>query len=216
MRTLLLLAAAPLLMLAQDAPNSAIPSLAIGHQLRQDDSPVLASSPDGSVWAAWLSFEGSRDDVAIRQFRDGKWGSLQWVPNASGDSWLPQVGVHAQNRVWVVWTQMVGNNWDLYARRFDLARQQWSALTRLSSAPQPDINPRLASDGKGRVAAVWRVSATAGRGFFCARSMAITGLPNSRSALEAATTGNRRRLSTAMAACGSPTIPTGVEATTSG
>lgn len=153
-RLLLIALSAPLLLLAQD--SNSIPNLAIGHQLRQDDSPVLANAPDGSVWSAWLSFEGSRDDVAIRQLKDGKWGALQWVPNTSGDSWLPQVGVDSQNRVWVVWTQMAAGNWDLYARRFDPAKQEWSALTRLSSAPQPDINPRLASDGQGRVAVVWQ------------------------------------------------------------
>ncbi|MBM3811438.1 MAG: hypothetical protein FJW20_07355 [Acidimicrobiia bacterium] len=128
----------------------------VGHEFRQDDLPAIAAAPDGSIWAAWLSFVGDRDDVAIRQYKDGKWGSLQWVPNTSGDSWLPQVGVDLGNRVWVVWSQMAGGNWDIYARRFDPAKQEWSALERLTSDPMPDINPRLASDGKGRVALVWQ------------------------------------------------------------
>jgi hypothetical protein len=152
----LLFAAAPLVLLAQDAGKRPIPNLAIGHQLREDDSPVLANSPDGSTWVTWLSFEGSRDDVAIRQFKDGKWGTLQWVPNTSGDSWLPQIGVDSENRVWSVWSQMAGNNWDIYARRFDPAKQSWGPVERLSNAPQPDINPRVASDGKGHIAVVWQ------------------------------------------------------------
>ena len=99
---------------------------------------------------------GDRDDVVIRQYKDGKWGALQWVPGTSGDSWLPQIAVDAQNRPWVLWSQMSGSNWDIYARPFDPAKQEWGKLERLTSNPMPDINPRLASDGKGKFALVWQ------------------------------------------------------------
>jgi hypothetical protein len=127
-----------------------------GHEFRQDDFPHIAASPDGSLWIAWLSFGGDRDDVVIRQYKNGEWGVLQWVPNTSGDSFMPQVAVDAENRVWVVWSQMSGNNWDLYARRYDPAKTEWGAIERLTSDPMPDINPRLANNGKGRFALVWQ------------------------------------------------------------
>ncbi len=133
-----------------------ISATAVGHQFRQDDWPSIAAAPDGSAWVAWLSFVGDRDDVVIRHFKDGKWGNLQWVPGTSGDSFMPQTGVDASNRVWVVWSQQVGGNWDLYARRFDPEKQEWSALERLTRDPLPDINPRMISDGKGRFALVWQ------------------------------------------------------------
>ena len=110
--------------------------------------PPLRSAPDGSAWAAWLSFVGDRDDVAIRQYKNNKWGTLQWVPGTSGDSWLPQIVVDKQNRVWVIWSQQLNGNWDLFARRFDPAAQEWGALERLTNDPLPDINPRAASDGR--------------------------------------------------------------------
>src|SRR5688572_13682133 len=93
------------ILLATGLYGQQIHTIAIGHESRQDDSPTLAISPDGSAWAAWLSFSGDRDDIAIRQYKDNKWGALQWVPGASGDSWLPQVIADRQNRVWVVWSQ---------------------------------------------------------------------------------------------------------------
>ena len=129
---------------------------AVGHQYRQDDLPSIAMSPDGSAWETWLSFGGDRDDVAIRQYKDGTWGTLQWVPGTSGDSWLPQVAVDMQNRVWVVWSQMKDNNWDIFARRFDAAKQEWGALEQLTTSAFPDINPRLLSNGKGQFALVWQ------------------------------------------------------------
>ena len=146
-------AAQPALRPASDA---ALGAVMVGHEYRQDDLPSLAAAPDGSLWVAWLSFAGDRDDVATRRHSGGRWGSLQWVPNTSGDSWLPQVAVDAANRVWVVWSQMTAAGWDLFARRFDPASQEWGPQERLTSDPLPDINPRLASDGKGRFALVWQ------------------------------------------------------------
>ena len=118
---------------------------AVGHQFRQDDLPSIAIGPDGSAWEAWLSFGGDRDDVAIRQYKDGAWGTLQWVPGTSGDSWLPQVAVDMKNRVWVVWSQMKDNNWDIYARRFDPAKQEWGALEQLTTSAFPDVTTQSES-----------------------------------------------------------------------
>src|SRR5205809_57545 len=89
-----------------------ISSLAVGHQYRQDDWPAIAAAPDGSLWIAWLSFNGAHDDVALRHYQNGKWSNIHWAPNTSGDSWMPQVAVDASNRVWVVWSQQLDGNWD--------------------------------------------------------------------------------------------------------
>src|SRR5579862_4505096 len=68
-------------------------AIPIGHEYRQDDLPTLGVAPDGTIWAAWLSFDGQRDDIAIRSYKNQTWQNLQWVPGTSGDSWLPQVAV---------------------------------------------------------------------------------------------------------------------------
>ena len=133
-----------------------ISSTAVGHEFRQDDWPSIAAAPDDSLWIAWLSFVGDRDDVVIRHYSGGKWGNLQWVPGTSGDSFMPQVAVDASNRVWTVWSQQAGSNWDIYARRFDPEKQEWGSLERLTKDPLPDINPRISSNGKGQFAVVWQ------------------------------------------------------------
>lgn len=138
------------------APAQEITHQSVGHEFRQDDMPALAASPDGSLWVAWVSWVGDRDDVVLRHWKDGAWKNLHWVPGTSGDSWMPQVAVDASNRVWVVWTQQESGNWDLYARRFDPLAQEWGGLQRLSSHPLPDINPRVAGDGRGGFAVVWQ------------------------------------------------------------
>ncbi len=136
--------------LAQLAP------VAVGHEFRQDDMPAIATAADGSVWVAWVSYVGDRDDLAIRHYRDGRWGNIQWVPNTSGDSWHPQLFVDAAGRPCVVWSQQLDSNVDLYARCFDPSNQEWGAATRLSSDPLPDISPRLWTDGKGKAVLVWQ------------------------------------------------------------
>jgi hypothetical protein len=151
-----LLRAAVLVFMGAAAARAQMNATMVGHEFRQDDWPSIAAAPDGSMWIAWLSFAGDRDDVVIRHYADGKWSNLQWVPNTSGDSAMPQVAVDASNRVSVVWTQQVNGNWDLYARRYDPLKQEWSAVERLTSDPLPDINPRMVSDGKGRFALVWQ------------------------------------------------------------
>lgn len=128
----------------------------VGHEFRQDDLPNIAAGPDGALWVTWLSFVGDRDDVVIRRYKDGVWGAMQWVPNTSGDSWLPQIAVDESNKVWVVWSQMSGNNWDIYSRSFDPAKEEWGRLERLTNNPMPDVNPRMASNGKGKFALVWQ------------------------------------------------------------
>jgi hypothetical protein len=144
-------------MVYQAMPDgSRIAATMVGHEFRQDDLPAIAKGPDGSLWVAWLSFVGDRDDVAIRHYQDGKWSNIHWVPNTSGDSWLPQIGVDASNCPIVVWSQQVSGNWDLYARRFDPAKQEWGKLERLTTNPLPDINPRMASNGKGQFGLVWQ------------------------------------------------------------
>ncbi|MFN7935439.1 MAG: hypothetical protein U0R19_19070 [Bryobacteraceae bacterium] len=150
------LQAAPPFQVANLPGGGQMKATMVGHEYRQDDLPSIATAPDGSLWVAWLSFVGDRDDVVIRHYKDGVWRALQWVPNTSGDSWLPQIGVDSANRPWVVWSQMARNNWDLYARRFDPDKEEWGPVERLTSNPLPDINPRLVSDGKGKLAVVWQ------------------------------------------------------------
>src|SRR5258708_37473040 len=82
-----------------------ITAIAVGHEFRQDDLPSVAACPDGSAWIAWLSFGGDRDDLAVRQFKDNKWGALQWVPGSSSDNWLPQIACDARSRISALWSQ---------------------------------------------------------------------------------------------------------------
>lgn len=127
-----------------------------GAEMREDDLPSIAAAPDGSLWFVWMSYADRRDEIAVRRRQNGVWGNLQYVPNTSGDVWLPQAGVDSAGRLWVVWSQMRDDNWDLYARSYDPGEEAWGAMVRLTDHDLPDVNPRLADDGKGQLAVVWQ------------------------------------------------------------
>ncbi len=127
-----------------------------GTEAMEDDLPSIATASDGSVWLVWIAYADRRDEIAVRQWKDGSWGNLRYVPNTSGDVWLPQAGVDAEDRLWVAWTQMLDGNWDMYARAFDPGEEAWGPAVRLTDHPLPDINPRMTSDGSGNLALVWQ------------------------------------------------------------
>ncbi len=142
---------------AGPAPALDLADLAMaGTEAMEDDMPSIAAAPDGSVWLVWIAYADRRDEIAVRRWKDGRWGNMRYVPNTSGDVWLPQAGVDGDGRLWVAWTQMLDGNWDIHARSLDAEGESWGPVLRLSDHPLPDINPRLAADGSGRLALVWQ------------------------------------------------------------
>ena len=115
MPTALALTAVALALLSSPLAAQELVDVAMaGTEMMEDDLPSIASAPDGSAWVVFLAYSDRRDEVAIRQWTDGQWGNLRFVPNTSGDVWLPQAGVDAEGRLWVVWSQMLDGNWDMY------------------------------------------------------------------------------------------------------
>ena len=120
---------------------------------QEDDYPTIAVSGE-AAWAAWQSYHGDSDEIRVAKY-DGKWRTFTRVPGTSGDVWRPQVGVSGK-RVWVVWSQQVEGNFDLYARALNEEINEWEALIRLSTHPHSDIDADLEVDGNGGLRVVWQ------------------------------------------------------------
>jgi hypothetical protein len=123
-----------------------------------NDFPDIASNPKNraEVWCAWQSYGGRRDEIRIaRVLPDQKmWGTWMSVPGVSSDVWRAKLAFDAQGRLWVVWSQNEGGNFDLYARAFD--GDHWGRLDRITTAPQSDIEHRVAADAQGRIWVAWQ------------------------------------------------------------
>ena len=129
----------------------------IGERLTDNDYPSLVVARDGSLWVAWSGFREGADRVYAEQI-PVEGGAPDREPHAvsreRGDVYRTAVAEDAEGNVWVVWSERVDDNWDLYARGFD--GQSWSSIERLSRAPQPDMQHRLVRGPDGRLHLVWQ------------------------------------------------------------
>ena len=144
--------------------HSAVPVLVgrggerdIGERLTDNDYPSLAAARDGSLWVTWSGFRGGADRVYAEQI-PVEGGVPDREPHAvsrqGGDVYRTAIAEDAEGNVWVVWSERVDDNWDIFARSFD--GQSWSSIERLSRAPQPDMQHRLVRGPDGRLHLVWQ------------------------------------------------------------
>ena len=122
---------------------------------QDDDFPSIAMEDDQHGWMVWQSYTGESDEVRLSRY-EGRWKAYARVPGATGDVWRPQVALDASRRPWVVWSQQIDGNFDIYARALNPRKNEWDDLVRLSSHPHPDINSSLVSDAEGGLWVVWQ------------------------------------------------------------
>ncbi len=123
--------------------------------LREDDYPSIAVGDEDTAWAVWQSYSGRSDEIRLAKYDRG-WRTFTRVPGVSGDVWRPQLALDGHGRLWVVWSQQVDGNFDLYARALDESQDRWLELVRLSTHPNPDFDHYLATDSKGGLWVVWQ------------------------------------------------------------
>ena len=122
---------------------------------QDDDFPSIAMEDDQHGWMVWQSYTGESDEVRLSRY-EGRWKTYARVPGATGDVWRPQVALDASRRPWVVWSQQIDGNFDIYARALNHRENEWDDLVRLSSHPNSDINSSLVSDAEGGLWVVWQ------------------------------------------------------------
>ena len=126
-----------------------------------DDFPVAAAAGDGSIWCAYVAYRagtplaleeikqgkfdslvprGNGDQVRLLQFDGKQWKAPLDVTEAGLDAWRPAVTVDGKGRVWVVWSQKSGEDWDLSARAYEPVTRRWSEVERVSAEPGADCN----------------------------------------------------------------------------
>ncbi|HID07663.1 MAG TPA: hypothetical protein EYP10_11025 [Armatimonadetes bacterium] len=159
------------------------PTIQITTQPTEDDFPACAMAPDGTVWCAYVAYQhgnpivseevnrgkfdslvtkGNGDQVRLIYFNGKTWSSPMNVTDTGLDVWRPAVAVDGEGNVWVIWSQNVNGNWDLYARNFNPKTKQFSSVKQLTTAPGADINvvavsmPDGAGDARGEVWLAWQ------------------------------------------------------------
>ncbi len=143
----------------------------------EDDFPACATAADGAVWCAYVAYQhgspilteevnkgkfdslvtkGHGDQVRLLKFDGKQWAAPIDASERGLDVWRPSVAVDGNGNVWVLWSQNVTGNWDIYARGYDPKKGAWAAAQRVTSDPGTDFNVVAATGRSGRVWLAWQ------------------------------------------------------------
>ncbi len=114
-----------------------------------DDYPALLAARDGTLWLAYVTYQGDGDTLFVRRRTDGGWSEPEALTPGGQDLFRVTLGEDGEGRIWAIWAAQVDGNFDLYGRYFEAG--EWSGAQRLTTAPASDIYHTLARDGAGRL-----------------------------------------------------------------
>lgn len=120
--------------------------------------PQVAIDPAGNAMVVWPQYDGTRNNIWANRFTasKGTWGNPQLVDSAPGDAANPQVAMDDAGNALVVWRQLDGDRFDLWAKRYRAASNSWSAPQLIESTDFGHVRPpSLAMDRYGNALVVW-------------------------------------------------------------
>jgi lysophospholipase L1-like esterase len=122
--------------------------------------PNLAAAPDGSLWLAWVGFDGTDDEIYAQHWDGGSWSLPVRVSADDGDPALydrqPRLAVGEDGRPWLVWTgHQSGVDDEIYASHWTGVR--WTSEQMVSADDTAvDDSPAVALDAQGRPWVAWQ------------------------------------------------------------
>ena len=135
-----------------------IPSERISARDTTGDWPALAAADDGTVWAAWVEWDGADSDRVLvrRRAPSGAWGAAAAIADGRKDHYLPAIAAVPGGAV-VAWSAQVdgAGGYDLFAAHVS-PNGEVGAMRTLSAMEHGDFHVRLAADSQGSVTAVWQ------------------------------------------------------------
>ena len=133
-----------------------IPASRISREDRTSDWPAMATAPDGTLWTAYVEWDGDAADRVVARRRDaaGQWGEPVTFDDGNWDHYIPAIVIRPGG-AYVAWSARKDGNFELYGADVSDAGEV-SNLERLTNAPHGDIAVRAASDSEGNVTLAWQ------------------------------------------------------------
>lgn len=103
---------------------------------------------------AWLAAEGGGDQVWLRSREGGVWAEPVAITEPGRDVFRSAVAEDGSGLVWVIWSEQVDGDFDIFARPVRDGRPL--AVVRLSDTPGNDLSPVAATDAAGKVWVAWQ------------------------------------------------------------
>ena len=123
-------------------------------------TPTLAAGPGGTLWLAWVGFDGVDDEIFASQRLGRTWSSAQQVGVNDDDPALydcqPQLAVGKDGQPWLVWTgHQSGVDDEIFASRWNGAG--WTPEQMVSLDDEAlDVEPSLALDAHEQPWVAWK------------------------------------------------------------
>src|SRR5262249_16512503 len=122
----------------------------------QDDYPAFwVHYKSGKQYLAWVAYHKAKDRVLLieRDGPEGAWSEPKAVSPAGYHFRVALATVH-DGTLWIVWSEMREQNWDLYGRPYRGGKL--GETVRLTTDPGPDLWQRMTTDHHGRAWLVWQ------------------------------------------------------------
>jgi len=121
---------------------------------RQDEFPAIGCTADGTIWVAWITYDGQSDGVVVARLGGERSSSPVRLSGDAGDCWRPAMERDGAGRLWVTWTQNNDGNWDIWSSHS--ADGNWSEAIQLTDRPGNDICQQLVADADGQLWMAWQ------------------------------------------------------------
>ncbi|HEX7879330.1 MAG TPA: hypothetical protein VF720_07965 [Candidatus Eisenbacteria bacterium] len=128
--------------------------LSLGDSLVRN--PVLAAGPTGDLHLAWEDLRDGSEQIYYRHRTPlGAWEDEEAVTNDNGETLGPVLGVDANGRLHLIWSDAISGNKELYYCQRD-AGGAFTPPVRLTNHPGESIQPNFAIDSAGDIQLVWQ------------------------------------------------------------
>ena len=102
-----------------------------------DWNPSIMQAKNGTIWVVW---DSDRDAIGLNsdifyKFYDGSWASDKKLTTNVSNDLMPSITQASDNTIWIMWTSMRLNNFDIYYRTDKVPQPHDVAI--FSVAPSP-------------------------------------------------------------------------------
>ena len=149
----------------EDIPVGELPAAEVVGEVASDrisaaemtgDWPAVSAGPDGSLWSAWVEWNGSDGDRVLvrRRTLSGTWSAAIELADGNWDHYLPAVAALPGGAL-VAWSSQVDGDYDLFTARVSNSGEV-GEVRKLADTKHSDFHVRLIADSEGNVTAVWQ------------------------------------------------------------
>ncbi len=133
-----------------------IPSERVSPADRTADWPGLAAGADGSLWTAYVEWDGDHSDTVVvrRRNPDGMWDDPVRIDDGNWDHYLPAI-VAVPGGATAFWSGRDEGSFDLFGA---MIRDDGEVgpIERVASSDHSDFHVRAAADEDGNVTVAWQ------------------------------------------------------------